>query len=66
MKSEGKTKGEEGPEEEEEEEEPIPTTPIPQEWVCLGSDQEIKESMVTHSRPLVSKVKGSYLSSCIV
>lgn len=39
---------------EEEDQEPIPTTPLPKEWVCLGSDKEILESMLTLTRPLVS------------
>lgn len=40
---------------EEEDEDEIPSTPIPSEWVCLGSDIEIKEGMFKNSRPLVSE-----------
>lgn len=48
--------GEKGKEEgEEEEEEPIPVTPPPREWVCLGSDKEIIEGMLKLTRPLVSR-----------
>ena len=47
------TEGEEGGEEEEEDVK-VPQTPLPQEWVCLGSDLEILEQQVTNSRELVS------------
>lgn len=47
------TEGEGGEEGEEEEEVEIPQTPVPQEWVCLGSDLEILEQRVTNSRELV-------------
>ena len=53
---EGQDGGEEGKGEEgegEEDSEPIPTTPEPKEWVCLGSDREIEEAFVSNSRPLV-------------
>ena len=43
----------EGGSKEEEEEDVIPSTPVPREWECLGSDTEIRESLVTDSRPLV-------------
>ena len=36
--------------------EPIPVTPIPRPWICLGSDKEIQDGMVVHSRPLVKTV----------
>ena len=38
---------------EEEEDEVIPSTPIPKEWDCLGSDLEIKEGFMEPGRPLV-------------
>ena len=38
-----------------EEEYEIPKTPQPKEWVCLGSDIEIMEAQVRHTRPLVSE-----------
>ena len=45
------TEGQESKEHEEEEQ--IPCTPEPKEWICLGSDKEIKEGTITDSRPLV-------------
>ena len=33
----------------------IPQTPVPQEWVCLGSDLEILEQQVINSRELVGR-----------
>ncbi|XP_064386318.1 dynein axonemal intermediate chain 3-like isoform X2 [Halichondria panicea] len=44
----------EGGSKEEEEDDVIPSTPVPREWECLGSDTEIRESLVTDSRPLIS------------
>ena len=44
----------EGGQDAEDEDEPIPCTPEPKEWICLGSDREIKEEDVTETRPLVS------------
>ena len=49
-------------EEEEEEEDAIPCTPVPQEWVCQGSDAEIREGMFQEGRPRVS---GGGQSKCI-
>lgn len=46
--------GGEGGQDAEEEDEPIPCTPEPKEWICLGSDKEIKEGDITETRPLVS------------
>ena len=43
----------EGVKDDEEEEEVIPTTPVPKEWECLGSDLEIKEGFMAPGRPLV-------------
>jgi WD40 repeat protein len=65
-KDEAKEEGEEGGEDEFNE--PIPTTPIPQEWIPLGSDKEINETLVTHSRPLlkymVSKKRRYFANEC--
>ena len=51
--------GEEREVEGEEEVYEIPKTPVPKEWVCLGSDLEILEAQVHTSRPLVSECGDS-------
>ncbi|XP_031430157.1 dynein axonemal intermediate chain 3 isoform X2 [Clupea harengus] len=44
-------KAEKAEQEEEEEDMVIPTTPVPQPWVSLGSEREIEDETVTESRP---------------
>lgn len=46
----------EGGKEEEEDDDEIPTTPVPKEWECLGSDLEIREGHFQDNRPRVIKV----------